>query len=265
MKKIIHLSDMHIGADNLSVEVEDIVRTLGDPAVIDDPSDHVIVITGDTVERGDSDRFLQRAREALDDLRDAGFTVLIAPGNHDYGIYQFPFLGLGEECRRRYNTHIHDAEHVSYPTKDVIDGIAFIGLDSSAGEMDSWLSRWWADGKLGDEQLQALERMLDQDDVKNAEYTVVYLHHHPWKRGWLWYFLALNDSRKLRDVLRGHDIAALLFGHRHNAFDDYPKLLPIPRIYDGGSSTGKGGKPSLYRVIDLSEDPRRDHAHNFSG
>ena len=117
--------------------------------------------------------------------------------------------------------------------------------------------------KLGDEQLQGLERTLDHDAVKNAEYTVVYLHHHPWKRGWLWYFLAFNDSRELRRALEGHDISALLFGHRHNAFDDYPKLLPIPRIYDGGSSTGKGGKPALYRVIDLSEDPRKDRAHTF--
>jgi 3',5'-cyclic AMP phosphodiesterase CpdA len=265
LKKIIHLSDIHIGAENLCIEPEDIARTLRDPMVIEDPSDHVVVITGDTVERGDSEAFLERARRLIDDLREAGFTVLVAPGNHDYGSYRFPFLGLSNECRRRYNMHIHDTTDVTYPIKTVIDDVAFLGLDSSQGEMDSWLSRWWADGRLGDEQLRELARMLDDDDVKNAQHTVIYLHHHPWKRGWLWYFLALNDSRELRRVLEGHDISALLFGHRHNAFDDYPKLLPITRIYDGGSSTGKGGKPCLYRVMDLSEDPRRDRAHTFSG
>ena len=65
LKKIIHLSDVHIGADNLSIEQEDIVRTLRDPAVIEDTSDYIIVITGDTVERGNSDQFLERARRLV--------------------------------------------------------------------------------------------------------------------------------------------------------------------------------------------------------
>lgn len=89
-RRIIHLSDLHIGLNNDTIpEIQ--VRNIIDAIIRTYPQEKdsyeyprpIIVITGDLVDFY-SPKNLDIASNLLDQLRVAGFTVLVVPGNHDY-------------------------------------------------------------------------------------------------------------------------------------------------------------------------------------
>lgn len=252
MKKIIHFSDMHIGFENLKLNLEDIITRViftKKPA-----ENYVVVITGDIVEDATKKGSYQQASTHLDRLKEAGFQLLVVPGNHDYGTGS---LGSSKFVKK-FKMHYYKNTSISYPKLDVIDNIAFIGLDSIAQELH-WYDRIWAQGELGKKQLKRLDQILNSDKVKSCEYTVVYLHHHPFDP---WPLHQLKDSNKLQHVLEGHKIDTLLFGHNHNG-RIWNGCWGIKRIYDAGSSTSKNGKPHPHRVIDLSKETIFDYDAEF--
>lgn len=96
-RRIIHLSDLHIGLNNDTtneIQVKQIIdaikRTYPQQYDSYESPRPIIVITGDIVDYGDStssqvpQNHLDTAYDLLDDLTQAGFTVLLIPGNHDY-------------------------------------------------------------------------------------------------------------------------------------------------------------------------------------
>jgi 3',5'-cyclic AMP phosphodiesterase CpdA len=190
----------------------------------------------------------------LNRLEKAGFTVLVVPGNHDYGTGN-----LGNAKYSKYfKKYFFGNTRVTYPKLDLIDGTAFMGLDSMEDEVN-WYDFIWAEGELGKKQLKRLSKMLASDDVAHAEYRVVYLHHHPFHPK---PFHQLRDSQAFGAILTEHSIDALLFGHNHDG-RVWSGHWGIRRVYDGGTSTGKEGKPSPHRVIDLSRDPTSDYDAQF--
>ncbi len=264
MRKIIHLSDLHIGFRNLeekAIAVFDRIRAV----ITERPPRYIVVITGDLVNNATVAGSYERARKALDYLRTLGFkTILVVPGNHDYGTgnrgYK-KFVPLFKE-------YFLDAT-VNFPKVDIIDSIAFIGLDSIASELH-WYDRMWAEGELGRRQIEGLRSILGEGKVKACAKRVIYLHHHPFR----WRPLhQLKDSRALKKVLsaamqRGMSIDALLFGHNHEG-NAHNGRWGIPRCYDGGTATLKS-RPALVRwavwyqvqasirIIDLEQDPSTD-------
>jgi predicted phosphohydrolase len=148
---------------------------------------------------------------------------------------------------------------ITYPIKTVIDKIAFFGLDSMAEELH-WYDRLFAEGELGKKQLKRLSEMFSKDEeVKACKYKMVYLHHHPFHPK---PFHHLKDSEDLGKILKKNKISALLFGHNHDG-RVWSGKWGIPRVYDGGTSTSKEGKPNPHRVIDLSKDPAFDYDARF--
>ena len=253
MKRIIHLTDTHIGYKDLSTRMGDIVTRI--IFTKEDASKYVIVHTGDVVEDATRDGSYEEAMAHFKRLQDAGFTVLFVPGNHDYGTGSFG----SSKYVKKFKKHFHGKTDVTYPVKTIIDEIAFIGLDSMAEELN-WYDRLFAEGDLGKEQMKRLSEMLSSDDeVKACEYKVVYLHHHPFHPK---PFHHLKDSEELGKILKKHNISALLFGHNHDG-RVWSGKWGISRVYDGGTSTGKEGKPSPHRVIDLSRDPAFDYDAQF--
>ena len=102
--------------------------------------------------------------------------------------------------------------------------------------------------------------MLGYDpEVYAAKYKVIYLHHHPFHPQPFHY---LKDSEELGCILRQFKIDALFFGHNHDG-RKWNGKWSITRVYDGGTSTGKKGKPAPHRVIDLSRDPVFDYDAEF--
>lgn len=255
MKKILHLSDLHIGFGDLSVSFQRIVRNivfLKEPA-----SNYVVVITGDLVETAFDNKNFAEARAHLAVLEEAGFKVLVVPGNHDYGMGSLALRKYVKEFKKVF----FGTANLAYPKLDVVGEIAFIGLDSMAEEVH-WYDSLWANGELGRKQLDRLKALLGSPEVGGCERRVVYLHHHPFDP--LAPMHELKDAEKLQQVLESSPVSidALLFGHNHHAGIRNGKW-GIPRCYDAGTSTRKLGSPGPHRVIDLSRDPRQDYDGDF--
>lgn len=252
MKKIIHFSDLHIGYNDNSKRFEDIITNMiftKEPA-----GDYVVVITGDIVEDATREGVYQEAYKHIVRMKDAGFHVLVCPGNHDYG--------TGHVMNRKYislfKKQFFGTEEITYPKLDMIDNVACMGLDSMAEELNFY-DRFLAHGELGYLQLARLSKMLASKEVFYSKFKVVYLHHHPFnpKLG-----KQLKDSDKFKEVLRKHKIDALLFGHNH-AGKIWHGKCGIKRVYDAGTSTGKDGYPNPHRVINLSSMPQFDYDAKF--
>ncbi len=234
MKKIIHMSDLHIGykdnAQRFHVVVKKIEKEKSDKA-----SEYVIVITGDLIDNAHHRDSYKDVKIGLENLKIAGFKhILIVPGNHDYG--------TGDHGDKKFVKMFHEMfyrDGREFPRKDIIEDVAFIGLDSMAEELH-WYDEIWAEGELGKKQLSCLNQILGQEDVRACKRRVVYLHHHPFDFRPLH---QLKDSSKLKRVLtdninKGTSIDAILYGHNHEGKAHNGKW-GVPRCYDAGTATSK--------------------------
>jgi 3',5'-cyclic AMP phosphodiesterase CpdA len=264
MRRIIHLSDLHVGAE----EIEGRFRTFLDSLIHsrgDRAGEYVLVITGDMVDNASHGQHADEVSQGLAELGRAGFDqILVVPGNHDYGDGSDGDARFVEPFKLRYF-----GTALSYPKVDVVEGVAFLGLDSMAEELH-WYDHLFAEGELGELQLQRLAGALRRDDVRSAEKRVVYLHHHPFDS---YPFHGLKDASGLRRVLEdaaaaGSAVDALLYGHNHLGKDRNGEW-GIPRCYDAGSATLEPGlkvaralgihqTQACTREIDLERDASSD-------
>jgi len=263
-KRIIHMSDLHVGHKDLGERFRRITKALisreGDRA-----AEYVVVITGDLVEDANDPSHYREVKARFEDLKEAGFEhILVVPGNHDYGTGSHGDKKFVQLFKRAFF-----GNEMSYPTLHIIAEVAFIGLDSMAEELH-WYDALFAEGELGHHQLARLEEMLRSRDVSSCAGRVIYLHHHPFD--WL-PLHQLKDAHALGHVLRrairdGISIDAVLYGHNHLG-RAHNGRWGIPRCYDAGTATlrerGKwlGWLPwcrvrNSTRVIDLSRNPEFD-------
>lgn len=260
MKKIVHMSDIHVGFKDHDQRFKMLAERLIESKQVV-AKDCIIVITGDIVENANNPDNSKKAKATIDFLKKNGFNdILLIPGNHDYG--------TGSKGDKKFVSIFKQAyfeENIKFPKTDIIDDIAFIGLDSMADELN-WYDRLFAEGELGDKQLRVLSQLLEDSKVTACRKRVIYLHHHPFKFRPLH---QLKDAQKLKNILcqamdRGISIDALLFGHNH-AGDAHNNALGIKRCYDAGTATlkprpkifGRSGwfavKASI-RLIDIESD-----------
>lgn len=256
MKRIIHLSDLHIGHEECGIKFRTLIDNI---TFLKQPAhNYIILITGDIVDNANHSEQIDEAVDAIEQFKERGYKVLVVPGNHDYGtgvIGDKKFVGL---FKKKY----YGSRKISYPKLDTINEIAFIGLDSTAEDLH-WLDRFFSEGELGEAQLKRLKKVLKKPGVASRK-KVVYLHHHPFdfKVG-----MQLKDSNDLKNIIE-NKIDMLLFGHYHHdpvsAGKIYHGMWGIKRCYNAGSSTHKNGNIGFQRVIDLSNaDPRMDYDGNF--
>lgn len=245
--KIIHLSDIHIGAKHSYERFVLLIEEL--KTKISNPERCVIIITGDLIDSTLNNPLnpYKYAVQYLDMLKTAGFKVLVCPGNHDYGVGFISFTPF----RKLFKKAFFKDTAITYPKRDVIGDVAFFGLDSMECELHVY-DNFSAEGELGAAQLQRLANMLA---VETSKYKVVYLHHHPFDGERL---LKLKDSAKLEATLKPFNIDMLLFGHKHGG-EAWNGRWGIKRVYDGGTSTGKDHAPQTKRLIDLSQPVEDDH------
>lgn len=264
MKRILHMSDLHLGHPVTDARFHRIIQRLIEGDSIQ-PEETIVVITGDVVDNAFEDPGYGAAIESLGLLKRSGYQTLIVPGNHDYG--------NGTQLNKRFVSLFKESfygRNLSYPLLDIVDDIAFIGLDSMAEELN-WYDRMWAEGELGEPQMSRLEQLLDEKEVRECDHRVIYLHHHPidWQP-----LHRLKDSQRLETVVRkaiesGVSIDALLYGHFHRG-ESRNGSWGIARCYDAGTATLKP-RPRLIsrlpwflviqdctRMIDLDLDPEYD-------
>lgn len=272
--KIIHLSDTHIGHGDCALQFRKIVDdlTLWRPC---NPDRHLIIHTGDLVDRASDSASIELARQLLSELRCFGYRILLCPGNHDYGDSRSMSAGLAEQFRSRFSEFLFpdrkdDAGNARFPVLHTAGNCAFIGLDSNWAELGRF-DRLFAEGEFGDEQLARLDDMIERQHALGHR-VVLYFHHHPFPYGFMvnpglgeadglgqWIMLLTRSFRRLKDAYtfnqtirdRAH---VLLFGHMHFGLDCRAESgkYGIPLAFDGGSSTGKdmSGKMLRYRIID---------------
>jgi len=244
--RIVHLSDIHIGKSRNHKNFATIVDWL-----IHKKTTHrsrLVVITGDIVDDGILWEY-KEAEKQLNKLRESGFTVLGCPGNHDYG----PF-GIIENntCIGYFKKYI--SGDVDYPHCEIVDGHAFVLLDSMYEEMKE-TELWGAQGKLGEDQLRNLDKLLDDlEDDSAAAKVIIALHHHPFYYN---YFLKLRDDELFKKVITieadGTSRAnCLLFGHKHveKRFNKPPndnkeEKYGIDVIYASGATTERDNKGKM--------------------
>lgn len=254
MSKLIHLSDLHIGHKELGKRAWAIANRI----ILNKPQaeNYVIVLTGDLVESGFDENALAEALALVEHFQTSGFSVLVAPGNHDVGNGAF----ATKKASKRFLRLFFGSKKARFPRRDIIHDTAFIGLNSMEAETGFFSGGLSAEGELGKKQLKRLSKLLNEDNIKNAKYRVVYLHHHPVDHRFL---LHLKDAKELRKTLQGHAIDALLFGHYHEALTWNGSWEDISRIYDAGSSTSKDEAKYPHRVMDLSKHPSTDYDGDF--
>ncbi len=252
--RFFHLSDLHIGQSKNDQKVGVITRW-----IIDHASQHqarLVLITGDVVDSGFKWQY-QKAQQHVERLRQAGFRVLVVPGNHDYGP-----LGIAESRRSAQHFKRYLTGGREFPSLEVVDRQVFILLDSMQQELED-VEIWGAEGELGDSQLQEVKLMLDDLEGDPAvDHVIVALHHHPFEYK---NFHELRDAEKLMEVVANPGVSSirvqcLLFGHKHVAMRfDHPPLDMETRyglglIFAAGSTVerDRSGRMTL-PVIDLKQ------------
>ena len=83
MKKIIHLSDLHVGHEDCGANFRTIIDNI---AFLKQPAEnYIVVITGDIVDNANKSIQIDEAVASILLLEKFGYKVLPVPGNHDYG------------------------------------------------------------------------------------------------------------------------------------------------------------------------------------
>lgn len=260
--KIIHISDLHYGATGHKVKmlVEKIINFYSSHEI-----KPLIINSGDLVEDGKKEQ-MYSCRKHLQKLIDAGFEMLICPGNHDLKKFHssIPIINGARRFENYFNSLLPNGRNYfgendnnlnDFPIVHTYGNNYFIGLDSNEKQRGSG-----AKGELGSDQLDDLKNLIEQ--IKNEDENskiIVYLHHHPFK-----YRINLPgpfdyDNMKLLDrvdllqIIKGN-IDVLLFGHVHKyeRFTDEENELNIPIIQLCANSTH--GNSLQFSEIDLEKN-----------
>jgi 3',5'-cyclic AMP phosphodiesterase CpdA len=199
----------------------------------------VVLITGDIVDDGKKKQY-RNAVNLIKPLVEEGFTVLPAPGNHDYGPCGNFYT---EESQAYFQKYIlkeligyapaSDPENSMeklFPMVTSIDDVVFIGLDSVVGKED--VAMHFASGQVGEEQREHLITILTNPDIVFGKKIVVYFHHHPFYRK---IGLEMDDAKQVLRILanKAHFVC---FGHKHKS-KEWPAESNIDWIFASGKST----------------------------
>ena len=215
--------------------------------------DHVL-FTGDLTAMGDGAEF-EAVHASVRHLTQEGRLTVI-PGNHD----RYTDTPGNRHFERVFANEIASAmpEHADehgYPFVKLLgDDVAVIGLDST--RVPGWSQ--YVVGRLGNSQLAALKRILD--DPRLANRTVHVLSHHgplcpKGKREWVQ--SGLIDGPSLLNVLEGRDV---MLHHGHSHIRSWQRAgEERPHLFGGGSSTEPGREG--YWMLDVEDHRTLEVAH----
>ncbi len=267
--KIIHLSDLHLKPGRYArtnCRFKKIVKKLNGGEF---DGSEFIIITGDLIESALEHRSMERARELIALLGHKFKNIMVCSGNHDYGNfwggdprYMAPFFATFAAWMTS-NTPI--PEHTTtggekppgspFPIVNLFGDHLFIGLDSMEGEFEQELNShdgtgwdWWAEGEIGVRQRDALHALLEDSELKTYK-SVVYLHHHPYRKVLEWN--RLRDADLFTPIVRDR-AGLLMFGHNHHyeKFERGETFDQVDMALEGGSI--KPNRDIRFRLIDYS-------------
>jgi 3',5'-cyclic AMP phosphodiesterase CpdA len=249
-QQIIHLSDLHIGhGEHRRRRTDALVRHITETY---DPGTTTVAITGDLTEgildpfhQGEHERQMQDAARCLMPLVNAHYTVLVTPGNHDYGP-----RGATVATAMHRQWYMEELHHAMMPWAGgpapwrlrLAPWDHVIILDSMLGQLgpDVDLAR----GNLGKKQLKRLDDMLE-DTPDNTRVTVMMHHNVEYDA----LTNLLEDEAELMEVLERHSqkVEVLLQGHEHRWRDSRTRS-GIRRLGSGRSTDLHDGKLRYYLI-----------------
>ena len=273
--KFVHISDLHVGEHGTR---DRLVGQLINKIVNHYSRDRekpLVLITWDFVHDGRQEQF-NAADKLLFKLHNAGFKILMCPGNHDYGE-----TGLDDDyrARQRYTRfamklttrksdpdsgvqNIRDGQW-NYPIVNKFDDVYFVGLDTMQGVFRlSWRYRFWARftaaGWLGEPQLTKLDSIIKNIHRKSADATIIlYMHHHPFNFNFRFRVMQLHDRLRLHKIIK-NKVSILLFGHNHVEKRLWDKQhrngIGIVQVF--GNSTHSNATP-FYEIATESRSRKR--------
>ena len=230
MIRFVHVSDIHIHASGDNKEAKELLGHIKEEYFTGEREkvSHLLV-TGDIIDDG-HDKQLTAAVKLLEGFRKR---LLVAPGNHDYGV-----LGnfYDDSATTRFDAALGPLTvggNLSYATEDnpqvdVItdDGrnrVIAIGLNSCLKTEDP---TDFACGQIEPKQLDGLKAVLAKPEYAN-DWKLVYLHHRPLQMSWYERpFLELRDARAFRALVESRaDVVA--FGHSGGNSQELRHTTPV--------------------------------------
>lgn len=209
--------------------------------------DH-IAVTGDLTHLGLPREFAEAA--AWLERLGTPQNITLVPGNHDAYVAepwsktfaQWAAYMAGDEGSM--TTGVEEL----FPSLRIRRQVALIGLSTAAPS-----ALFMATGRLGEEQLRRLDRMLEQT-AGSGLFRVVLLHHPPalhtvrWRK-------SLLDGAALRDVLTRRGAELILHGHGHfsaAAYLDAPHqrnlAIGVPTASAIGRNVERWATYHVYRI-----------------
>lgn len=258
MQQFIHLSDLHVrwhkdASENSSLHfvVEQILKRY------DKREKPAVIISGDITDDGREQQYLQ-AIKLLEPLKANGFTLLVTPGNHDYGpagnVYTEAALKRFEQIvLREFLGHAVPEQGEFYPYVMELGSIVFVGVDSVVAKADAPLH--FAAGEVGAPQREALLGILNRYvEVEQNKIVVTYFHHHPFDRRRV---MQMDDAAQVMNLLSGRS-DFVCFGHDHEpaTWHDH---LGIDWILASGKST-QSNRRGQYTFTEVTVSGKGQHA-----
>jgi 3',5'-cyclic-AMP phosphodiesterase len=245
--KIVHFTDLHLvpageklwGFDpvaRLELCLADLAKYHSDAAFC--------VITGDLADRGDVQSY-----QILKDLI-ARFPIKthLMLGNHDNRENYFKVFGGGDAFVQQHI--VLDRQHFLF-----LDTLK--GGSSSAGLMDAMRRNW-------------LQAALEST---KGEPTYIFMHHPPFLiHHPLMDLIPLEDGEGFGDLLEGHTVRHIFFGHAHrmisgqwrgHSFSALPSLNQQLPLVGGSVPTVYSDEPPMYSIVHLNGTQITIHSDAF--
>jgi 3',5'-cyclic-AMP phosphodiesterase len=247
--KLIHLTDLHLmPPGELLWGLDPFARF--DAALNDIAAHHadadLCVITGDLTEKGDIAAYeLLKERLARFPIR----TQLLL-GNHDDRANYLKVFGGADATGHVQHVMEQDGRYLFF-----LDTLK--GPPSSAGLYDVPRQAW-------------LNAELDRID---GSPVYLFMHHPPFDIGHpLMDLIKLDDAEEFADILIGHDVRHIFFGHAHRtisgswngiAFSALPSLNHQLPLVGGSVETVYSDEPPMYAVVTIADTMTLVHADAF--
>jgi 3',5'-cyclic AMP phosphodiesterase CpdA len=215
--------------------------------------DHV-VCTGDLTNVALREEF-RFAREKLDRIALGPDRVTVLPGNHDsYVADGVPYFADALAPYHRADPEWQWPDGEPWPVVRVRGPVAIIGLSTS--RPSPWFTAY---GRLGDEQLDRLRRVLSDDRLAD-KLRLVALHHPPAGRAAASRIRGLRDHAAFAAVLAETGAELVLHGHehrdlRHELAGPAGTAIPVHGIQSGSYEAGRPAWRARYRVYEIARQP----------
>ncbi|MBA4106976.1 MAG: 3',5'-cyclic-nucleotide phosphodiesterase [Pirellula sp.] len=251
MRRIIHLSDLHFGADEPAI-AEGLLRD------IERQSAHMLVVSGDLTQRARSSQFADAERF----LKHIALPQIVVPGNHDIPLFNAiaRWLTPLDNYRRFINRELE-------PT--------FADAELAVAGINTARSNTWKDGRISPHQVERLRQYFTAQPDAACKILVA---HHPFIPPAKDLSAALVDGgpAALR-ILEACGCHLILAGHLHLAYsgDVRPHHIEVKRsilVIQAGTAIShrRRDEANAYNVLTidgptLSLEVRTWNGHEFIG